>query len=242
MQRIHADFAYLLHSKPYRDNSSLVYLLTRQHGKVSFMVNGMKNKNASKRALLQPCRRLQIDYELKTGLSKLTVIDAALQTAQPAITHFMLYQYVHELLLTVLPAQLPVPEIFAAYEDFLDTLNEMPNTALRFLEFSLIDAFGNLPELRQTQDTQQAINRDESYYFYPDAGVYQLPLPAMGKCFSGVQLQAFSHLYYYGQAVCTETLAQGAMPVSSYLIQQLLGDKPLKTRSIYKALQAYSGV
>lgn len=240
MQRVHADFAYLLHSKPYRDNSALVYLLTEQNGKISCIVGGMKSKKHNKRALLQPCHRLRIDYELKSGLSKLTDVDTAPPLTVPPITRFMLYQYVNELLLNVLPEQLPVPPIFAAYQQCLSHLDHVPHTALRIVELSLIEHFGGLPELGITQDTQQPPAADSEYYFYPDAGIYALPQPYNGKRFDGSHLQAFWHLLQHGTAQTNETLAQGAMPVSSYLIQQLLGNKPLKTRAVYKALQGFT--
>lgn len=241
MQRIYADFAYLLHSKPYRDSSALATFFTESNGKVSVVVNGLKSKRSDRRALLQPCRRLLIDYELKSGLSKLTAIDNAPPSVVPDISQFMLYQYVHELLIRLLPEQLPVQPIFEAYQHCLEQLNTTPNTALRFLELALIDYFAGLPELGMTQDTQQTVRAENQYYFYPDEGIYTLAQPYQGKLFSGVHLQAFSHLVHHGMPACTETLAQGAMPVSSYLIRQLLGNKPLKTRTVYKALQAFTG-
>lgn len=241
MQRIDADFAYLLHSKPYRDNSALTYLLTKQHGKVSCIVSGIKSKRSNKRAFLQPCHRLRINYELKSGLSKLTDIDTAPPLTVPAIAHFMLYQYVHELLVTVLPEQLPVADIFQAYERYLAQLDDTPHTALRLLELAVIEHFGGLPELGMTQDTLLPINSEGDYYFYPDAGVYTSPQAEHGKRLYGANLQAFSHLVHYGTEQYNETLAKGAMPVSNLLIQQLLGGKTLKTRAIYKALQPFTG-
>lgn len=243
MQRIDTDFAYLLHSKPYRDNSALTYLLTKQNGKVGCIVNGIKSKRSNKRALLQPCHRLQINYELKTGLSKLTGIDIAPPLTVPDIKHFMLYQYINELLMTVLPEHLPVPDIFQAYEQYLVELNDTPHTALRLLELAVIEHFSGLPELSITQDTLQPVNSENDYYFYPDAGVYTTPQTGQqGKYFHGVNLQAFSHLVHYGRKQYSETLAKGALPVSHFLIQQLLGGKTLKTSAVYKALKPYTNL
>lgn len=241
MPSINKDLAYVLHSKPYRDNSALVYLLTQQNGRLTCVVNGLKSKQANKRAYLQPCRQLQVSYQIKPGLSKLTTIDSGKATQPPAISSFMLYQYTHELLLSLLPEQLPIPTVFQAYEKCLAQLSLHPQTALRALEMVLIEHFSGLPELSLTQDSQQAVDRESVYYFYPNEGIYTQPQPYAGKPFNGAHLQAFNYLAKYGFEACNEALAQGAQPVSSYLIQQLLNHKPLKTRAIYKALQSYHG-
>lgn len=241
MQAIKNDLAYVLHSKPYRDNSALVYLLTQKQGKLSCLVNGLKSRQSNKRAYLQPCRQLLVSYQVKTGLSKLTEIGSGTPSQLPDISSFMLYQYIHELLISLLPEQLPIPEIFQAYEKCLEQLSQQPQTALRALEVVLIEQFSGLPELSRTQDSLQAINREHSYYFYPNEGVYNQPQSYVGKRFSGVHLQAFSYLAKHGFATANETVAQGAQPVSSYLIQLLLNHKPLKTRAVYKALQNFNG-
>lgn len=239
------DYAYVLHQQPYRDNSALVHLCTKQHGKVSFIVSGLKSKQSTKRALLQPCQRLCISYTLKPNLSRLTEIELSPSVTTPPIQYFMLYQYAHELLLSLLPSQLPVPTIFTHYERFLGLLGESrPHLALRVLELSLIQQFSDIPELTLTQDTHSALSPDGIYYFSPEYGIYDdidhAPNHAHGKNLNGDNLLAFHHLCEHHHETLSETLAQGAQPVTRYLIQQLLGDKSLKTRTIYQDLQQYS--
>lgn len=263
--QIDKDLAYLLHCTPYRENSVLAHLLTETHGKVSFVVSGMKStggkstKTSSarlgKRALLQPCRPLLIAYQLKSNLSKLTQLEAVPNHAVPDIRHFMLYQYIHELLLTALPSQLPVAEIFTAYQNSLQQLcQQRVHRALRTIEIALIDAFSSVPDLFVTQDSQQAVATHGTYFLHPEQGVFSNPPFEKTRPVSGDHLLAFAHLYQQdtipstSQAVVTdsasqqteetqETLARGAQAISSVFIAQLLNGKQLKTRNIYRDLQ-----
>lgn len=243
------DRAYFLHQTPYRDNSALVHLLTHEHGKVSFIVSGLKAKRNAKRPYLQPCRLLSVHYQLKANLSKLIEIDfaddgAALRT--PAIAQFMLYQYANELLLTVLPAQLPAPALFSDYQQFLQLLAEnKPHAALRHIELSLIILFSGLPDVGTTEDTRQAILQDQRYWFYPERGLFSLKQADGhdGIAIDGAQVQAFQHcveayLHEQSQAI-NETVAQGAKILSGSLIRQLLNGKVLKTRAVYQELNSY---
>lgn len=261
------DTAYLLHTKPYRENSLLAYLFTQQHGKVSFIVNGIKSAKAgkasgqaSKSALLQPCRPMRLSYQLKDGLSKINDLELAQSLSPPNISHFMLYQYAHELLLTLLPQHHPAEPIFSAYELFLDALrNEQPHFALRLLELALLDYFDGLNSLYSTPTLRSTINVGVEYYLDNDNGI-AVSNPSMEKSpagtlrVSGQSLSAFNHLVrayqqqlpssnqsptspHVIEPAVAETLARGAQPINTFFIARLLGNKKLKTRNIYRELQ-----
>ncbi len=246
MRSVDKDTAYFLHQTPYRDNSALVHLFTQANGKVSFIVQGLQAKKNKKKAFLQPCRRLCIDYQLKSQLSKLTAMDFADDNSTtPAISQFMLYQYANELLLTLLPPQLPLPTLFDDYARFLQLLSQSrPHTALRYIELALITLFSGLPAIDYTQDSQTPVQAEQRYYFYAEQGLFRQQQTGSGVALDGAQVLAFQHLakaYIDGDcSAISETLAQGAKALTVNLIAQLLGDKTLKTRTVYRALQDYS--
>ncbi len=254
---VEKDTAYLLHSKPYRENSLLAYVLTEQHGKVSFVVNGVKStragkscKQSSKTALLQPCRPLTLSYRLKDGLSTMTSIELEKAGEIPTINHFMLYQYAHELLLTLLPQHHSAAMIFSAYENFLrDLCNEQPHGALRLLELSILDYFDGLESLYSTPTLQSHINVGVEYCLDNELGITPLSANSAGaRRISGENLSAFNHLVntyqsdlhsdpHVVESHIAETIARGAQPVSAFFIARLLNGKQLKTRNIYRELQ-----
>lgn len=241
--RIDNDFAYVLHCSPFRDNSVIAHLLTQQQGKVSYIISGIKSPKSSKRALLQPCRKLSVSYTLKTNFSQLHRLELAPDNvAPPAIDSFMLYQYAHEVLLSILPSQLPAETIFKTYQQFLQQLAaKQPHKALRYLEITLIEQFLGLPELAVTQDTLLPVTANQAYYVYPEKGVFSNAQNEKGLEISGEHLQAFTYLIQHQQSLdaISEPLAQGAQPLSTYLIKQLLNGKQLKTRQIFKELSRY---
>ncbi len=244
------DSAYLLHLSPYRDNSVLAHLLTETNGKVSFIVSGMAAKKSNKRALLQPYRHLQIAYTLKSGLSKLSELEAEV-SASPDMAYFMHCQYIHELLLAVLPAQLPVASIFTAYEFFLRQLTlQRPIFALRHLEMTLINRFAALPTLTYTYDDNQPLDPKNSY-FLSEYGIKRNYTTCAGtaNAIDGDRILAFNQLQRlftqhqqgrpaeFDAQIDWETLATAAHPVSRFFISHLLNGKSLKTRHIYHKLR-----
>ncbi len=246
MLSVDKDMAYFLHQTPYRDNSALVHLFTQANGKVSFIVQGLQAKKHKKKAFLQPCRRLSINYQLKSQLSKLTALDFADDNSiAPAISQFMLYQYANELLLTLLPPQLPLPPLFDDYARFLQLLSQSrPHAALRYIELALITLFSGLPDISRTQDKQMPVQAEQRYYFYAERGLFAQKQAGSAVALDGAQVLAFEHLakaYIGGDfSAISETLAQGAKALTANLMAQLLGDKTLKTRTVYRALQHYS--
>lgn len=251
--RIEKDKAYLLHTTAYRDRSRLAYILTQQQGKVSFIVSAKsssKPSRLSKLNILQPCRPIQLSYQLKNGLSKITEMELPAITKLPDIQYFMLYQYIHELLLKLLPQQLPDDKLFIDYEYFLSILTQgCPHFALRYMELAIIDFFDSVSGLYQDERLRNSTTDKPVYSLNKNTGIsdYQAGTAQV----SGQQLSAFNHivtLYEHQLAdnnnnlphvMATdirETLAREAQPISTFFIARLLGEKTLKTRNIYREL------
>ncbi len=235
--RLDKDKGYLLHLKPYRESSSIADIFTVSSGKVSFIVKGMKAKKNSKRAILQPCQMLDLDYTLKKGLSNLDRVDLYKREDSPNIKYFMLYQYINELLIITLPAQTEVGDIFYSYQKFLAMLcQDAPNLALRIIEISLIDYFIGLPDLEFCVDTKEKIVADEVYFFYSGHGVYK-----EAQNFFGIKTKGCSILGLLAvrNGEMSEEMAIDAKHLTNHLIKLLINNKEIKTRSIYKDLLDY---
>lgn len=245
--KVHQDRAYFLHSRPFRENSLIAQLLTESHGLVNFLISGIKPKQktgASKGALLQPCHTLCIDYQLKDNLSKLTHLERIDFHPPLGYENFMLYQYTHEILLYLLPNQLPLPTVFQAYETCLRLFRqEQPNCALRHIEIALIEHFCGFPYLQYALDMPNiAIIAEQNYFYVADQGLYQNKPNQYATQFTGDQILAFNHFLnkqLTKSKTTDEILAKGAQAVSTFFITQLLNGKPLKTRNIYRDLQHF---
>ena len=101
--------AYLLHSRPYRDNQSIVELITEHEGKVSALVYIGKSAKSNKKALLQPFSPLSIVLKGKSSLKNLSRVESASKSITLSGNYLYSGFYINELLVRLLPELRPVP-------------------------------------------------------------------------------------------------------------------------------------
>lgn len=141
-QRIQHEPAYLLHRRKYLDDSFLVDCLTATHGRVTLVAKAAaKSRNAGALQIGQP---LEIAWQQSGELGQL-------QSAEPSAPAFSIRPTVlpqlwtmHDECIRLLPRLLPVPDLFLSYAVAVPTLNSLPDPALSLLEFSLLQAIGQL--------------------------------------------------------------------------------------------------
>lgn len=140
--------AYLLHQRPYRETSALLYLFTESTGKISVVARGYKRPKNPWRAALLPFQAILVDFIGKTeNLLTLTKVDLPTDSEQPLYTPIALYAglYVNELLYYLLPQSDPYPDLFNIYATTLKQLaQESQHIAsnLRYFEKQLCAALG----------------------------------------------------------------------------------------------------
>jgi DNA repair protein RecO (recombination protein O) len=143
--RLSAEPAYVLHTRPWRESSLLVEVLSEHHGRLGLLARGVQGpKRHVLRAALQPLQHIRIDAVQRGELAQLRAaeaLDAVPQlVGEPALAAF----YVNELVLRLAPRQDPAPELFAAYGRVRAELGGARPLAwsLRRFERDLLDALG----------------------------------------------------------------------------------------------------
>jgi DNA repair protein RecO (recombination protein O) len=217
--------AYVLHSRPYRDTSALVDLLTLHHGLVRVVWRGARG---GRRHLAQPFLPLLIDLrgrgELKT-----------LHHAEVAGPHALLQgqalfsgMYLNELLVRLLGPDTPQPLLFAAYQQAIAELAERVSVepVLRTFESRLIEYLGYGFSL--TMDvSDNPLDPDSRYAYISDEGLQRITEPA-GAGFPGSALLAIA---------AGDWDAPGALITAKRLMRQALaphlGDRPLVSRQLF---------
>ncbi|WP_363796509.1 DNA repair protein RecO [Lysobacter firmicutimachus] len=140
-----AEPAYVLHTRPWRETSLLVEVLSEQHGRVGLVARGVQGpKRQVLRAALQPFQHIRVDALLRGELARLTAaeaLDAAPRLdGDAALAGF----YVNELLLRLVPRHDPFPELYALYGR---TRARLPGEGLawtlRRFERDLLEALGS---------------------------------------------------------------------------------------------------
>ena len=122
--RVNLQPAYVLHSRPYRDSSALLEVLTPEHGRISLVARGVRNRSrrGSGAAQLQPFVPLLLSFtgrgELKTLTAKETVGAAISLRGERMFSGL----YINELLVRLLHRHDPHPQLFALYGQTLEAL------------------------------------------------------------------------------------------------------------------------
>ena len=143
--RLSAEPAFVLHTRPWRETSLLVEVLSAAHGRLGLVARGVHGpKRHLLRAALQPLQYIRFDAvqrgELAT-LSAAEALDAAPRLAGDALLAGF---YLNELTLRMAPRGDPSDEVFGAYAQARDRLGQGESLAwtLRRFERDLLEGLG----------------------------------------------------------------------------------------------------
>ena len=241
--------AYVLHARPYRDNSRLVELLTTDYGRVSAVARGLSTTTAVKslrRALIQPFIPLLISWRGKSDLKTLTTYERRQSPKTLPVVNAALYSalYINELLMRLLPRYDMSHcdnsiALFTLYEKTLCCLQDsqrsdaklMVESALRRFELRFLRLLGYGLELSIDCHTGIALQADRIYQFCPQHGCKILPL-------STEQPLAIDH--FWGKdllAIADENFSSNTSNAAKRLCRLVLashlGNKPLNSRMLF---------
>ncbi|MDQ2075389.1 DNA repair protein RecO [Marinimicrobium sp. ABcell2] len=235
--RVELQPAYVLHTRPYRDTSMLVELLTRDQGRVAVVAKGVRAAKSRRRALLNPFTGLLASYQGRGGLKLLTSIEP--DGASFALHGAALYCgfYMNELLLRVLAETDAYPFLFQNYQATLMALSrEAPlEPLLRRFELSVLEELGYGINLTTDATHGTPLIADAHYQFDSEHGFTQvvsssIPPPGVQVFYSGRDLLAIA-ADDFSQA---ETRL-AAKRLTRAALQPLLGNKPLKSRELFRS-------
>lgn len=221
---------YVLHQRPYRENSRLVHLLTLEYGRV----DGVLRQTPP--PLYQPILLYASGKSALKSFSKLEWIGSPKHLQGAALFAGF---YVNELLVRLAPLEEASSQLFAAYVSLLEDLQQLSAEdpgrywlmqALRQFEQVLLAELGYA--IRFDVDVLGMPIQPTQYYRY-DLGEGFSP---SGSGELGAQLLALS------QSVNELSPDSVAILTRVYrrVISALLGDRPLKSRELWIASQARS--
>jgi DNA repair protein RecO (recombination protein O) len=143
--RYAAEPAFVLHTRPWRESSLLVEVLSIEHGRLGLVARGVQGvKRHLLRSALQPLQYIRFDAVQRGELATLSgaeALDAAPRLAGDALLAGF---YLNELTLRLAPRGDPQPELFEAYRAARERLRARESLAwtLRRYERDLLDALG----------------------------------------------------------------------------------------------------
>ncbi len=168
---MHEQRAFVLHTRPFKENQQLVELLTEDQGKVSALVYVGQSKRSIKKALLQPF--LPITLALKgqgTSLKRITTIDATAKSFPLSKDHLYSAFYINELLVKLLNDEIACEYLFSHYQAALLALSQGLEIAQQLRQFELV----LLDELGLSFDFSPVFAEQPKhvvgFYFLPEQG------------------------------------------------------------------------
>ena len=239
--------AYILHSRPFRDSSLILDLLTPEFGRIGCVARGARRDKQRRQQSLQPFAPLLVSLlgrgELKT-LGPTESAGASLWLKGRTVYAGL---YANELLVRLLPAGEAQYGIFAGYQTLLKSLAQLDGSSagqlegpLRRFELQLLVELGSCPQLNYCVQTQRPVAPDALYRLESEIGFVPVfrqgdqRLPA--DVFVGAHLLALERALrdeVVGRSPDTEILV-AAKRLTRLLLAPLLGEKPLRSRELFK--------
>ncbi|MFQ3210335.1 MAG: DNA repair protein RecO (recombination protein O) [Colwellia sp.] len=236
--------AFVLHSRPYRENQQIVDLLTEHDGKLTALVYVGQSKRSIKKGLIQPFLPLRLILKGQGNVKQITQVDS-IAKSYSLLKHSLFSSfYINELLIRLLTEQIACQQLFSQYQTTLTALAQGEEIApqLRLFELALLE------ELGLSFDFSPVFEHDAKYFHYiTEQGfvpVYGTSPKNSAQCFDKIDLQVIAQrgsLYQsaLSEDKATEKVSHTFKLLMRQVINQLLGNKPLNSRKLF-ANKAYS--
>lgn len=212
---------YLLNRRPYREDSALIDVLSRDYGLVRLVARGLRRKKNPLSAILQPFTPIIMSWQSKTDLGTMHQAEASQCGFELSGDHLYAGFYLNELVSRLLDNSEPAPELFIHYGASISALSLLDTqfeVILRRFEHELLNYLGyGLPNMEF----------DNHVYFAWD-GAHGLVETQQAGFIQGWHLNHIEAGEYGNEAVL-----RAAKHLSRQRFAPLLGDKPLKSRDVW---------
>ena len=167
--RIDLEPSYILHTKPYRETSMLVYALTEQHGVMHMISKGARKKGNNN---LQPFTKMYLSWSGKGELVSLHKIEHESSNYTRNFRAQVQCFYMHELIMKLIPSMSPELELFELYETSLKAMTNDPKNEkiLRQFEMQLLAIMGHPLQLKFDYINDEELIANNTYRYDPDLG------------------------------------------------------------------------
>ncbi|MFQ3193906.1 MAG: DNA repair protein RecO (recombination protein O) [Colwellia sp.] len=217
--------AFLLHSRPYRENQILLEFLTSHQGKISAISYLGKSLKSNKKALLQPFSPLKIVLKGQGNLKYLQRVEPERKSYQLSGNYLYSGFYLNELQVRLLGEHIPYDELYCQYQESIAQLSEQ-----RPIEF-ILRHFENrlLEELGMTIDYSPLFSENNSHYHYlPEKGFVPAITKLVQTGYNSMHLKAIAQ-----EDLSSKEVMQTYKGLMRQIINHLLDGKPLNSRKLF---------
>lgn len=239
--RVKLQPTYILHTRPYRDNSQLLEVFTAEYGRLSLVGRGRhrRARGGSTAALLQLFTPLLVSFGGKSELKTLSAVEAAAPAHQLGGDTVFSGMYLNELLVRLLHRHDPHPQLFASYTHSLEKLagGRDVEEVLRTFEYTLLDELGYSFSLGVQGDTGDPVEEDGWYHYRGDCGLVQ----SRGVAEPGQPLFSGADLLQMAGGQFGTPVRHTAKRLLRLALSEHLGPGALKSRDLFRQLRGGVG-
>lgn len=222
--------AYVLHSRPFRDTSIMLELITLNHGRVCLIAKGVRSGKSRMQSILQPFRPLLVSWSGRGELPLLTGAEESGAGASLDRKNIINGFYINELLMRFLHRYDPHRDIFTLYGRTLPALREQGEVqrALRLYEKQLLDELGYGLVLEYDVETGASVEQDEQYCYLPEMGPVRFS-SSRKEC---IKIQGKSLISFARGELQDKSVLSEVKNLMRTIIQHHLGDTPVYSREV----------
>jgi DNA repair protein RecO (recombination protein O) len=217
--------AFVLHSRPYRENQLLIDLLTEHDGKLAALSYVGHSTKSSRKALLQPFLPIKVtlkgQYNLKSLIRVEPIGKSFLLKKNALFSAF----YINELLVKLLGDNIACEALFQQYKISLEALVQASNIEICLREFELM----LMDELGLSFDFSLVFEHSaEGFYYLPDEGFIPAYTKLKQPCYNRWHLQAIAE-----RDLSTPEVLNTFKALMRQVINHLLDGAPLNSRKLF---------
>lgn len=248
MQELENRKAFVLHSRPFKENQVILELLMEDEGRISVVASKGSKKNSSRSALLQPFRALSVKIKKGKGLHSLKAVEQ-----DPDMTSFTLSGnalfcgfYLNEVICRLCSSDAFYDELYPLYLYALTHLDNAKNldekslfnqyiqVVLRQFEARLLVMLGYGISFDHNIELDQPIEPSLYYELLDDLGFVLTNIAQRG--YYGADLLGIDKMLK--QDVDLNQLQPQYLKQSKLILRTCLhrhlGNKPLKSRELFR--------
>jgi len=231
--RVQLQPAWVLHRRPWSENSLIVELFSQDYGRIGVMARGGRSGKRW-RGLLEPFTPLLASWQ---GRGELRTLSGAEPGAgRPLLTGAALASgfYLNELLMRLLRRDDPHPELYPVYGEALSGLPD--EAVLRRFECALLGALGY--GLMLDEDLEGGpVQAGGVYRYHLEHGPERLVDSEVHNSGDGLRIRGETLLALAGRMpLAGETVLREARRLMRAALALYLGERPLQSRVLYRQL------
>ena len=229
--RVHQQPGYVLHTRPYRESSLLVEVLSRDYGRLSLLAKGARRLKSRVRGLVCPFQSLLLSWSGRGDLPILSAVEPDQIYSELTGDGRLCGFYINELLMYLLHRYDPHTGLFAHYQLVLDRLTQSLDHewSLRIFEKHLLRELGYALNLEYDAKTSKAIDPKSQYSYIPELGA----IKAGAGRQNGIVVNGSTLIALQREESADERTKNECKRLMRAMINQQLGQRVLHSRRIF---------